>query len=95
MNDNTNIYHLSEQVLAVETNGEYVLMDYGSGKFFGIRGAAQVLVQPLQAGMTFNAMVDLVQSHYSVDAILAETDVRKILSRLLDVGLVLDRGTPQ
>lgn len=95
MNDDKTIYHLSEQVLAVETNGEYVLMDYGSGKFFGIRGAAQVLVQPLQAGMTFNAMVDLVQSHYSVDAILAETDVRKILSRLLDAGLVLDRGTPQ
>jgi len=95
VNDDKTIYHLSEQVLAVETNGEYVLMDYGSGKFFGIRGAAQVLVQPLQAGMTFNAMVDLVQSHYSVDAILAETDVRKILSRLLDAGLVLDRGTPQ
>lgn len=95
MNDNQNIYHLSEQVLAVETNGEYVLMDYGSGKFFGIRGAAQILVEPLQAGMTLDSMVDLVQRHYGVDAILAEKDVRKILSRLLDAGLVLDRDTPR
>ncbi|QEE26812.1 PqqD family protein [Terriglobus albidus] len=95
MDNDKNTYHLSEQVLAVETNGEYVLMDYGSGKFFGIRGAAQILVQPLQTGMTFDAMVDLVQRHYRVDAVLAETDVRKILSRLLDAGLVLDRGAPQ
>ena len=95
MNDDKSIYHLSEQVLAVQTNGEYVLMDYGSGKFFGIRGAAQVLVEPLQDGMTLDAMVDMVQRHYRVDTSIAETDVRKILSRLIDAGLVLDKGAQQ
>jgi len=81
-------YKLSEEVLAVGTSGEDVLMDYGSGKYFGIRGAARMLLEPLRDGQSFEQMVDLVSRHFAIPASVAEADLRTVLPKLLEAGLV-------
>lgn len=87
--DKEQTYCLSNDVLAIETNGENVLMDYGSGKYFGLRGAAQILIEPLRDGMTFDAMVNAVSRRYGITPADAEKDLSTILPKLLDAGLLL------
>lgn len=88
LDDKEETYHLSHDVLAIETNGENVLMDYGSGKYFGLRGAAQILIEPLRDGMTFKAMVNAVSRHYGISSADAEKDLSTILPKLLNAGLL-------
>ncbi len=81
-------YRLAEDVLSVETNGENILMDYGSGKYFGVRGAVSVVMEPLRNGADLTQMIDLVSTHFKVPRTQAEDDLRAILKRLVDAGLV-------
>lgn len=81
-------YKLSEDVLNVETAGEHVLMDYGSGMYFGVRGAFRVLVEPLRQGMSVPQMVQAVSQHFAVSPSVAEGDLLNILPRLLEAGLI-------
>ena len=81
-------YQLSQDVLAVEIEGENVLMDYGSGKYFGLRGAARLLVEPLRDGMSSPQMVEFVSRHYNVSVSGIEDDLRTLLPKLLDAGLI-------
>jgi len=82
------IYSLRDSVLAVDTNGETILMDTLSGKYFGIRGAMSRVLQPLRNGMALEDMVALVSREYAVTPGVAADDVRAILTRLVDAGLV-------
>jgi hypothetical protein len=86
-------YQLSTGVLYVETNGESVLMDYGSGKYFGLRGAAQVLLEPLRNGVTRPQMIDFVSTHYQIGREEAAADLDKLLPKLLDAGIVAPMET--
>lgn len=88
MSLNQQTYQLSNQVLFVAMQGEHVLMDYASGKYFGIRGAMQILLEPMKEGVTFSAMTALLCSHYGITADVAERDLHAILPRLLDAGIV-------
>lgn len=81
-------FKLSEEVLAVQTAGEDVLMDYRSGKYFGIRGAMRCLVEPLREGLSMEQMLERVSEHFSVPEAVAEEDLRNILPKLLDGGLI-------
>ena len=81
-------YKLSEGVLSVNTAGEEVLMDYASGKYFGLRGAITVVLDALRSGTDLPAMSDLVSQHFRVSREIAEGDLAPILQRLVETGLV-------
>ncbi len=81
-------YRLADDVLAVDIAGENVLMDYGSGKYFGLRGAARLLVEPLREGMNLHQMVQFVSDRCNVSANIAEEDLRGVLPKLLSAGLI-------
>lgn len=81
-------YRLADGVLSVNTAGEEILMDYASGKYFGLRGAATVVVDALRDGTDLAHMCALVREHFGVSQQAAEEDLTAILARLVAAGLV-------
>ncbi len=64
-------------------------MDYTSGKYFGLRGAAVKIVESLRDGAELPDLVNILSSEYEVSEAAAMDDLLSILRKLSDAGLVL------
>lgn len=82
------IYQLADSVLSADMMGESALMNYQTGKYFGLQGAAVILLDRLRQGAGFAQLLELLVHHYQVESAVAEADLRGILQALVDVGLV-------
>jgi len=65
-------------------------MDYASGKYFGVRGAVQAVLEPLRVGATLAALTETATLRFGVDRDVVERDLRGILCQLVEKGLVLE-----
>lgn len=75
-------------VLATEVDGETVLMDVASGKYFGLARTAHAVWSALETPKTFQELCDLLQSRYSGSAELILADTRRFVLELADRRLV-------
>ncbi len=87
-------YKLAEHVLSANVSGDSVLMDYQSGKYFGLTGAVLVTLEALREGSNFVRLRELVMQDFGVDAAVAEADLRDVLQALIGAGLVQFSGRP-
>lgn len=77
-------------LLQTDVQGETVLLDAASGKYFGLEGAATPVWRLLSKGpASFEALADAIVSEYDVPRDRAEADLRAFLEQMLKEGLVV------
>ncbi|WP_372006038.1 PqqD family peptide modification chaperone [Tistrella mobilis] len=83
------IYRFTPDVLEVEVESDVMLLDYASGKYFGLTGAVSRLTAPLRDGASLDEMVAHVTDYYDVTEVDARVDLARILAELQAAGLVV------
>ncbi|OFW08019.1 MAG: hypothetical protein A3H96_24390 [Acidobacteria bacterium RIFCSPLOWO2_02_FULL_67_36] len=71
-----------------ELDGEGVLLDLGSGRYFGLDPVALRTWQMLSDGLTLRAIRDRLLDEFDVDAPTLESDLLTFVRDLLGRGLV-------
>jgi hypothetical protein len=79
-------YRARADVLWREVDGEAVLLDPKSGRYFGLEGAGSVLWRQLQSPSTFDDLRRAVREEFEAPAALA-ADLEGFLRSLCDAGL--------
>lgn len=82
------IYRLSDGVLSVPIEGESMLLEMGSEKYFGVRGAMRHHLEGLRDGLSLEAMVADTCARYKVTPEVARQDLEVILPQLIAAGIV-------
>lgn len=83
------IYRFTPDVLEVEVESDVMLLDYASGKYFGLTGAVSRLTAPLRDGASLDEMMAHVTDYYEVTEADARADLARILADLQAAGLVV------
>lgn len=82
------VYRLKEGVLSVPVDGENILLEMGSEKYFGVRGAMRHLLEGLRDGLSLEAMVADTCARYRVAPEVARQDLEAMLPKLMAAGIV-------
>jgi hypothetical protein len=78
----------SREVLHRDLQGEAVLVDLGSGKFFGLDEVGTRVWDGMESETTVDALVDRVVAEFEVSRPRAEKDLHALLRDLARRGLV-------
>jgi len=79
-------------VLVQELQGESVLLNVQSGRYFGLDEVGTRMWAALTAAESLQAARDALLAEYDVDAERLEQDLRGLVERLVEHGLVEVRG---
>jgi hypothetical protein len=79
---------ISKDVLAQELNGETVLLDLASERYFGLDEVSTRVWQLLHAGNERHDIIDILLKEYDVQRGDLEKDIADLFTRLSDAGLV-------
>lgn len=86
--DDDVIYRLNENVFSVPMPDENIVLEMGSEKYFGVRGAMRHLLDGLRGGLSLEAMIAQTCERYSVAPAVAREDIEAMLPKLIAVGIV-------
>lgn len=78
----------SNDLLATQVDGETVLMDIGSGKYYGLARTAQVIWSLLEQPLRFEALCVQLQGRYAGPAEAIAADTRRFVDELAQQQLV-------
>ena len=84
---------LSPKASFAELDGEAVVLDLKSGRYFSVNAAGALLLRLLSAGTDRAALESALVTAYRIDAPAARRDVEAWLARLEEGGLLV-HGTP-
>ena len=84
----TDRFHISEEVLSQEVNGETVLLDLEGEAYFGLNEVGTRIWQLLQAEPTVVETLNTLSDEYDVSREQLENDVGDLLDKLTDAGLI-------
>ena len=84
----TDRFHISDEVLSQEVNGETVLLDLDGESYFGLNEVGTRIWQLLQARTTVAATLDTLAEEYDVSREQLENDVENLLDKLTGAGLI-------
>lgn len=77
------------ELLAVDMDGETVMMDMESGNYFGVNAVGSHIWELLETASTVQTIVESVQSHFeSTEADSVQTDVLSFLGDMQEQKLV-------
>jgi hypothetical protein len=79
----------SQTAMARDVDGELVILDIPSGRFFGLNDVGKVIWDRLTEDSSFEQLIDAVVANYEVDRDQATDDVTDLIAQLVDAGLVL------
>jgi hypothetical protein len=79
---------ISKDVLAQELDGETVLLELASDRYFGLDAVGTRVWQLLNDGQGQSAMVDTLLDEYEVEREALERDISELLDRLSGAGLI-------
>jgi PqqD family protein of HPr-rel-A system len=89
------VLRLGRDVLVTELEGEAVVLDVRTGRYFTANRSGAVLLRRLRDGATRDALVAALVAAFGVDEAAARRDALAWLARLADRGLVVaDRPAP-
>ncbi len=80
----------SDHAMARELDGEIIILDVPSGRYFGINDVGAVVWGLLDGTHDRDAIVDAVTAEFDVDRDTAAADLDALLDQLVDAGLVVD-----
>lgn len=78
-------------VPSTEMNGEHVVMDLTSGKYFSLQGTAGIIWQMLSAPQTEVNLITQLAKQYQIDQTTCQNDTRPFLDQLQAKGLIVQR----
>lgn len=78
-------------VPSTEMNGEHVVMDLTSGKYFSLQGTAGVIWQLLSAPQTEAELIAQLAKQYQIDETTCQNDTHPFLEQLQAKGLIVQR----
>ena len=84
----TDRFEISSEVLSQEVNGETVLLDLDGESYFGLNEVGTHVWQLLQAGESVRGLLDSLAGEYEASEERIESDVRALLVKLTESGLV-------
>lgn len=82
------IYRLSDGVLSIPVEHESMLLEMGSEKYFGVRGAMRHHLEGLRGGLSLATMVADTCARYRVTPEAARQDLEAILRQLIAAGII-------
>jgi PqqD family protein of HPr-rel-A system len=81
-------FKASSEVLSTSLGDEVVLLDPASGEYFGLEGVGAHVWTLLEPSATLADLIAAITAEYEIDSETCEHDLRELLERLLDLGLV-------
>ena len=81
---------LSPDVIVRELQGESVVLDLSSGRYFGLNAVGTRVWQLIQAGQPVDGLIRAVTAEYDADGDAVERDVLALLEDLKARGLVVE-----
>lgn len=81
-------------VSTAELDGEMVLLDSQSGRYFGLDSMASHIWSLISRGLTPAEVVDALLADYDVSRSRAKQDVARLISFFVDRQLVVASGAP-
>ncbi|GGB52977.1 hypothetical protein GCM10011505_37450 [Tistrella bauzanensis] len=87
------LYRFSSDVLQVDVDSETMLLNYASGKYFGLTGAVARVADNLRDGASIDEMACHIAGYYDVTEAAARDDLTRILIELQKAGLVISSET--
>lgn len=84
----------SASPLAAEVDGELVMLDPATSRYFGLADTGMRIWSLLEVPQSIDGLVDVLVEEYEVDRSRCETDVAEFLARLEQVGLVTEAPDP-
>jgi len=79
---------VSKDQVSTNVGGEAAVLNLKNGVYYGLDTVGARIWTIIQQPRTFGEVRDLIISEYDVDAPQLESDLAKLLNRLIDEGLV-------
>ena len=86
------MFKLHPDVLFREIDTECVLLDLGSGTYFGLNEVGTRIWNLLREGLTEDDIVRAIAAEFESDAVTIRADVRRLLSDLESRKLIVPGG---
>lgn len=83
---------IPDDVLSRELDGEAVLLDLRSGKYFGLNGTGARIWTCMKDGLRKAQIVERLVASFEVDADRARADVEAFIDSLVERGLIKVRS---
>lgn len=87
----TREWSLSKTQISTTVDDDTVVLDTASGRYFSLEGVGSTLWEALQEPRSFGELVGVVLERYDVGVERVERDVRGLLIKLEEAGLVVRR----
>jgi hypothetical protein len=81
---------LSPDVIFRELDGESVVLDLSSGRYFGLNAVGTRVWQLIQQGQPVDGLIRTVTAEYDAEADTIERDVFALLTELKTRGLIVE-----
>lgn len=88
----TSVPQVADHVVFRELEGEAVILDLESGTYFGLDAVGTQIWRGLDRRDSIEAIVTALVETYDVDRDTADGDVRRLMTQLVDRGLLLNPG---
>lgn len=82
-------FRLSPDVVVRELDGESVVLDLSSGRYFGLNGVGTRVWQLIGQGHAVDGLIKAVAAEYEADEATIERDVLALVEELETRGLVV------
>lgn len=86
--DPSSVVSISDQVLCQKVSGETVLLDLASEQYFGLDEVGTRFWELLTSQKPFHEIVHIMAEEYDASKLQIEQDLKELLLRLSDEGLV-------
>ena len=84
------LYHRKPELVAAEMDGERVMMDIRSGKYFSLRGVGGFIWDQIENPTSINTVVAAVEAAFETsDHAEVEQDVSAFMDQMIEAGLVM------
>jgi len=83
---------LSADVIFRELDGEAVLLDFASGRYYGLNAVGTRIWTLLAAGQTVDGAIDAVVAEFDAPEEQVARDVDELVTELLSRGLLIADG---
>lgn len=84
----TKKYQQKPDLIAADMNGETVMLSVSTGKYFGLKGSAQLIWETLAEPVSIEEIVKEIQQKFDVDEHTSQKDCELFLNELIDKDLI-------
>lgn len=77
-------------IVTADMNGETVLMDIATGKYYNLGEVGGSILAKLEQPLTFSELVEKLTAEYEVSAAQCAKDTRPFLMKMVELGLVVE-----